>query len=612
LEWLERKIMKIKLSNYVAQRVAEFGVRHVFMVTGGGAMHLNHSLGSHPQLECIFNHHEQACAMAAEAYYRLNNQLAVVNVTSGPGGTNAITGVYGAWTDSVGMLVLSGQVKYQTTVRSTNMALRQYGDQELDIEELVRPITKYCVMVSDPKMIRYHLEKAMFLATTGRPGPCWLDIPLDVQGAQIETDDLVAFDPAELDMPWKQTDLVEASRQILEKIKQAKRPVIFAGGGVRLSGQYDAFVALIERLGIPIVTGWNAHDAIWNANPCYVGRPGTVGDRGGNFTVQNADLLLVLGSRLNIRQVSYNWASFARAAFKIWIDVDLLEMQKPTVKADLAIHANLGDLLPVLAQQAAQVGSNAGINANPEHQAWLAWCKDRQQRYPVVLPEYWENERVNPYCFMEALFKQLPENQIVISANGTACVTSFQVADLKPGQRLWTNSGCAAMGYDLPGAIGACKASGGKTVISLAGDGSIMMNLQELQTIVGNNLPIKIFILNNSGYVSIFQTHRNFFNGVEVGAGPKSGVNFPDFGKLSIAFGLPYQRCANHAELTAGIAATLATDGPAVCEIMLDENQIFAPKLASKQLPDGTMVSPPLEDLAPFLSPEEMRGNMLI
>ena len=596
--------MKIKLSNYVAQKVVEHGIRHVFMVTGGGAMHLNHSLGTHKELECVFNHHEQASAMAAEAYYRLTNQLPLVNVTSGPGGTNAITGVYGAWTDSIGMLVLSGQVKYETTVRSTGLHLRQYGDQELYIEELVRPVTKYCAMVTEPESIRYHVEKALYLATAGRPGPCWLDIPLDVQGTQIESEKLRGFDAAELDEPWKRTDLNAASAAILDKVAAAKRPVVFAGGGVRLSGQHEAFIRLMDNLGIPVVTGWNAHDAIWDAHPNYVGRPGTVGDRAGNFAVQNADLLLILGSRLNIRQVSYNWKSFAREAYKIWVDVDVLELQKPSVKADMPVLASLTDLLPRLAAQR--------YTTTQAQKEWLAWCKERQRRYPVVRPEYWNNERVNPYCFMKMLFDQLGEDQIVVSGNGTACVASFQAGELKRGQRLWTNSGCAAMGYDLPAAIGACKGSGDKSVVCLAGDGSIMMNLQELQTIVGNHLPIKIFILNNSGYSSIFQTHRSFFGGVEVGAGPKSGVTFPDFGRLSEGFGLPFRRCVCHKEMALAIAGTLAVDGPAVCEVMLDEDQPFAPKLGAKQLPDGRIVSPPLEDLSPFLSREELKENMVI
>lgn len=568
-------------------------------------MHLNHSFGSHKQIGCIFNHHEQACAIGAEAYYRLTNRLPVVNVTSGPGGTNAITGVYGAFVDSIGMIIISGQVKFETTVRSTGLPLRQYGDQELDIEELVRPITKYCVMVTDPQTIRYHIEKAFYLATSGRPGPCWLDIPLDVQASKIDPDTLKGFDPAELDEPWKKTDLAIASRDILAKIATAKRPVVFAGNGVRLSGQHGAFLKLIDKLGIPVVTGWNAHDAVFDAHPTYVGRPGSLGDRGGNFVVQNSDCLLILGSRLNIRQVSYNWKSFAREAYKIWVEIDETEMNKPSVKADMPILASLTDLLPVLA-------ATPYPGPTEPHKIWLAWSKDKQARFPAVLPEYWHNQLVNPYCFMKALFDELPEDQIVVTGNGSACVTSFQAATLKPGQRLWTNSGCATMGYDLPAAIGACTASGGRPIVCLAGDGSIMMNLQELQTIVGNKLPVKIFILNNNGYVSIFQTHRNFFNGVEIGGGPKSGVSFPDFESLSKAFGFPYMRCARHDAMAAAIQETMSIEGPAVCEVMLDENTIFAPKLGAKQLPDGRIVSPPLEDLSPFLPRDQFRESMII
>jgi acetolactate synthase-1/2/3 large subunit len=595
----------MKLSDYIAQKVVEYGIKHVFMVTGGGAMHLNHSLGTHKDLECIFNHHEQACAMGAEAYYRLSNRLALVNVTSGPGGTNTITGVYGAFVDSIGILVISGQVKFETTVRSTGLPLRQYGDQELDIEELVRPVTKYCVMVTEPGLIRYHLEKALYLATSGRPGPVWLDIPLNVQAAQIDPDTLIGFDPAELTEPWKSTDLVGASKAILEKISNAKRPVILAGGGVRLSGEHEAFIQLVDKLGIPVVTGWNAHDAIWNAHPNYIGRPGTIGDRAGNFAVQNADLLLILGSRLNIRQVSYNWKTFAREAYKIWIDIDENELKKPTVLADMPVLASLSDLLPVLLDQ-------AYLGVTKEHQEWLTWNKKRQQSYPVVLPEYWHNDRVNPYCFMQALFQQLPEGQNIVAANGSACVISFQAAELKPKQRLWTNSGCASMGYDLPAAIGACIASGKEPTVCLAGDGSIMMNLQELQTMVGLQLPIKLFILNNSGYVSIFQTQRNFFNGDEVGAGPKSGVSLPNFERLSAGFDIPFVKCSNHQEMAHKIAEVMAITGPVICEVIIDEEQSFQPKLSSKQLADGRIVSPALEDLSPFLSREELNENMII
>ena len=598
---------KLKLSNWVAEQLVAHGIRDVFMLTGGGAMHLNHSIGTDSRLTTTFCHHEQALAMAAEAYCRLTNRLAVVNVTSGPGGTNAITGVYGAFVDSIGMLVISGQVKIETTVRSTGLSLRQYGDQELDIEELVRPITKYAHMVTDPRSIRYHLEKAIYLAQTGRPGPVWLDIPLDVQAATIDPDDLLpGFDPAELDEPWKATDLAAAADAILARLQAAERPVVFAGGGVRISGAHADFLALIDKLGIPVVTGWNAHDVIWNDHPLYCGRPGSIGDRPGNFTVQNADCLLVLGSRLNIRQVSYNWTSFARAAYKIWVDIDPLELKKPTVTPDMPVVADLKGLLPAL---------NAVPYPGPSdaHREWLAWARDRAPRFPIVLPEYRHNQVCHPYVAMEALFDRLAEDDIIVTGNGSACVVSFQTANLKRGQRLWTNSGCATMGYDLPAAIGVCAATGRKQrVICLAGDGSIMMNLQEMQTIAGYGLPVKVFLLNNNGYVSIFQTHRNFFNGVEVGGGPKSNVTFPDFGRLATAFGFGYSRIARHDDLADGIAAALATDGPVLCEIVIDENATFAPKLAAKQHPDGRITSPALEDLSPVLPREVMRENMII
>ena len=596
--------MGIKLSDYVAQKVYELGVRHVFMVTGGGSMHLNHSLGTNSNLECIFNHHEQASAMAAESYYRLTNQIALVNVTSGPGGTNTITGVYGAWTDSIGMVVISGQVKYETTVRSTSLPLRQYGDQELDIERVVKPITKYAVMVTDPNMIQYHLEKAFYLATSGRPGPCWIDIPLDIQGTKIDLNSMPKFDPSEIEQPRENSNLINDCRFILDAISQAKYPVIYAGGGIRLSGAHDEFIKVVEKLGIPIVTGWNAHDVIWNSHNLYIGRPGTVGDRAGNFAVQNADLLLILGNRLNIRQVSYNWKSFAQKAYKIWVDIDPVELKKPTVQPNMSVIADLAMFLPILSKL-------PFVKGGKKHQEWLKWCKDRSERYPVVLPEYWLSDKINPYCFIETLFSKLKEDEVVVTADGTACVVGFQAASLKPGQRFWTNSGCASMGYDLPAAIGACIGNQRNSVVCIAGDGSIMLNLQELQTIVGNQLPIKIFLLNNSGYASISQTHKNFFNGVDVGCGPDSGLSFPDFSKISQAFGIPYTNCNGYRKLDTKIESTLKINGPAICEVFLDKDQPFSPKLSSKQMPDGSIVSPNLEDMFPFLTKEELRDNTL-
>jgi len=594
----------IRVADYVAQTLVKYGIGDVFLVTGGGAMHLNDAFGRCEGLDYTCCHHEQSCAMAAESYYRLTNRLAAVNVTTGPGGTNAITGVYGAWTDSIGMIVISGQVKWETVVRSTGLPLRQLGDQELDIVKLVEPITKYAVMVSDPQSIRYHLERALFLATSGRPGPCWLDIPMNIQGAKIDPDSLKGYDPQEDEIKYSTQNLDSLSQEIISRLKMAKRPVIYAGSGIRLSRSHSEFLKLVELWQIPIVTAWNAHDLIWNDHPYYVGRPGTIGDRAGNFAVQSSDLLIVLGSRLNIRQVSYNWENFATRAYKIIVDVDELELQKPTVKADLPVHADLKDLLPRL----------LSLNFEPiqEHQNWLDWCLVRKNKYPTVLPEYWLTEKpVNPYCFGEKLFAQLLPDEIVVTGDGTACVTTFQAAHIKKGQRLYTNSGCASMGYDLPAAIGACIGNGKKRVICIAGDGSIQMNLQELQTIAGYQLPIKIFILNNQGYHSIRQTQQNFFPDNIVGCGPESGVTFPDFAKLSDAYGIPYRLCDNHKDLEQAIRDTIESDGAQICEVFLDLNQAFAPKLSSRRLEDGTMVSSPLEDLSPFLDRDELLGNII-
>jgi acetolactate synthase-1/2/3 large subunit len=414
------------------------------------------------------------------------------------------------------------------------------------------------------------------------------------------------FDPSELAEPWKQTDVASAAAAIIYRLRQAERPVVFAGGGVRISGSHEKFLELIERLGIPVVTGWNAHDVIWDDHPLYCGRPGTVGDRGGNLVTQNADFLLILGSRLNIRQVSYNWTSFARAAFKAWVDIDPIELKKPTVKPDLPVCADLKDIIPALIEAAPEAPTD-------KQKQWLDWARDRRPRFPVVLPEYRDHEPCHPYVAMEALFGALDQDDVIVTGNGSACVVGFQTAEIKRGQRLWTNSGCATMGYDLPAAVGVCAARGpDKRVICIAGDGSIMMNLQELQTISGYGFPVKIFLLNNNGYVSIFQTHRNFFNGVEVGGGPKSNVTFPEFRKVAEAFGLAYSRAAKHDQLEAAIRSALEAPGPALCEIFIDETVPFAPKLGAKQHPDGRITSPPLEDLSPFLPREVLRENMII
>lgn len=595
--------MKVKVSDYVVQRLVESGITDVFMLTGGGAMHLNDSFGKHLGMRKTFFHHEQSCAIAAESYYRLTNRLPVINVTTGPGGTNAITGVYGAWVDSIGMIVVSGQVKWETVIRSAGLPLRQLGDQEVDIVRLVESITKYAVMITDPQAVLYHLERALHLAVAGRPGPVWLDIPMNVQGAYIDPDTLIGYDSKE-DKIIYETKLDEVCDEILHRLERAERPVILAGSGVWLSGRHQQFIQLIEKLKVPVTTAWNSNDLVSNDNPYYAGRPGTVGDRSGNFTVQNADFLLVLGCRLNIRMIGYNWDAFARDAFKVMIDIDANELKKPTVSPDLPVHADLRDVLPKL------LAMNYTLSIH--HSKWLEWCQERRQRYPVVQPEYWQSSAVNNYCFVQALFGELGENDIVITANGAAAVVTFQAAIIKKGQRLYHNSGSAPMGYDLPAAIGACIASGGKRIICIAGDGSIQLNLQELQTIVGYELPIKLFILNNDGYLSIKQTQQNYFNGRFVGCDPGSGVTFPDFGRLAAAYDIPYHACRTHDEMRQAIRTTLAGDGPQICELFLDLDQGFAPKLASRQLADGRIVSPALEDMFPFLPRDELKQNMFI
>lgn len=592
--------MKQKISEYIADFLAQKGVKHIFTVTGGGAMHLNDALGHHKTLQCIYNHHEQASAIAAEGYARLTGNIAGLCVTSGPGGTNAITGVVGGWLDSIPMFVVSGQVKRETTLWATDVPLRQLGDQEYNIVDSVRPMTKYAVMVTDPSEIRYHLEKAWFLANNGRKGPVWIDVPLDVQAAIIETDELNGINPETLEKQENPLYDKDLTSQIIQKIATAKRPVVFAGSGIRLAGAQELFVQLIEALQIPVVTAWNAHDVLWDEHPLYCGRPGTVGTRGGNFIVQNSDLLLVLGCRLNIRQISYNYRDFAPNAFKIIVDIDQNELKKPTVKADLPIWANVKDVMEDLLRH--NLSANVG-----NHKEWLQWGRDINARFPAVLPEYLKNDTpVNPYVFIDRMSDELNSEDKMICGNGSACVVTFQAAKIKKGQRLFTNSGCAAMGYGFPAAIGACVATNGKRVICIDGDGSFQMNLQELQTVVYNQFNLKIIYLNNNGYHSIRQTQTNLFKGRPlVGVSDGNGVSFPDMQKVASAYGIPHVKISSHADIHPNIRKVLDTEGPMFCEVIIDPSQNFEPKLSSKVLPDGKIVSPEIDDMFPFISREE-------
>lgn len=640
--------MRIKVSNYIAQLLVEHEISHVFTVTGGGAMHLNDGLGHQEGLTCIYNHHEQACAIAAESYARINNKIAAVCVTTGPGGTNAITGVVGGYLDSIPMLILSGQVRYDTTARSTGLNLRAMGDQEFDITKAVCAMTKYCEMIVDTAKIRYCVEKALYIAQTGRPGPCWLDIPVDIQGSYIETEDQAGFDcEAYLREHQKELPSVveeETVSSVLSKIKEAKRPVFYAGNGIRIAGGHAVFERVAEKLNIPVVTAWDSIDAIYDTHPLYVGRGGIMGDRAGNFAVQNSDLILAVGNRLSIRQVGYHVETWAREAFVIMVDADAEEMKKPVLHCEMPIHADAKDFLEKLEKALNKTEETVWF----QQEEWLSICRKWKETYPVVQKKHYQKQPfVNVYAFIKELSSRLWENQITVVGNGSACVVGSHGYVIKKGQRFIINSAIASMGYDLPAAIGACVAeygnqalrraqptvdaqgnpivleekktaedrqdTGKHDIILVTGDGSIQMNLQELQTIIHHRMPIKIFLINNNGYHSIRQTQSNFFGEPLVGVGYDSGdLSFPDMEKLAGAYGYPYIRITENEQLGERIEQTLAEKGPIICEIMVSMDQKFEPKSASKRLEDGSMISPPLEDLAPFLDREELAENMLI
>lgn len=597
--------MKVKVSDYIADFLVDNGIDTMFMITGGGAMHLDDSFGHKKELHCVFNHNEQGCSIAAEAYTRLTNKLSAVCVTSGPGGTNALTGVLGAWLDSIPMFVISGQVKRETTTWSTDVPVRQIGDQEYQIVKSVEPMTKYAYMVVEANEIAYHLEKALYLCKNGRGGPVWLDIPLDIQAAIVETDDLIHFNMEECigELPPRVDDkLVE---EIVEKIKSAKRPIILAGTGIRLGDARQEFLQVIDKLQIPVVTAWNAHDVLWDTHPLYVGRPGTVGTRGGNFALENADLVLTLGCRLNIRQISYNYKDWAKNAYRIVVDIDKHELDKPTIFPDVKVHADVKDFLQVMLKVPYTVEKS-------RHMEWLEFCKRINEKYPAVLPEYFEKEKpINPYVFMKKLFDNLDEDETVVTGNGSACVISFQTAQIKKSTRLFTNSGCASMGYGLPAALGACIARNGKRVICLDGDGSLMMNLQEMQTVRYNNCNLKLFVLNNNGYHSIRQTQNNLFKNGLVGVCDGNGVSFPPFNKVADTFGFRYFKMDTLDCIETVLAEALEAEGPVLCEVILDDSQNFEPKLSSKVLPDGKIVSPPIDDMFPFLDRKEYEANKI-
>jgi acetolactate synthase-1/2/3 large subunit len=586
----------MRVSEQIANWLVKQGIEQVFTVTGGGAMFLNQALGGHPKLQCTFMHHEQACAMAAEGYARISGRPAVVMLTTGPGSINALNGVYGAFTDSIPMIVISGQTKRETCLSFYDLPqLRQLGDQEGPTIAMASPVCKFAHLVRSEQDLETVLPKALVEATTGRPGPIWLDIPLDIQQSTA----LINIPDPQLSQISDHSHLRSACRQILEKLQSSHRPLILGGTGVRLSKMEGRLLKLIERLGIPLATAWT-HDLIASDHPLFAGRPGTIGTRAGNFCVQNADFILVMGSRLNIRQTSYNWDSFARNAWVAQVDIDPAEWKKPTVKVDFGVEADLSDFLDVLENELSDFSL-------PKYQSWAEWCQEMGTTYSA-LNEHRQppNRPLNPYVIVDRIFKQMRPDDIVATGNASACILPFQVGTLKRDQRMFSNSGSASMGYDLPAALGAAaaaRATGSCRVICFAGDGSLQMNIQELQTLKTTALNVVVIVLNNRGYLSISQTHENFFGRV-IGATPESGIEFPDFAAVARAYGLKSASIASEEDM-AHLDELLKEDGPLLIDLHVDPRQEFMPRIKSRVDENGKFFTPELDDMYPFLPEEE-------
>ena len=630
--------MKMKLSDFVADFLVENNIKNGFTVVGGGAMHLNDSFGHKDGLDILYCHHEQACSIAAEAYARLNNKPALVNVTTGPGGINALNGVVSAYLDSLPMIVISGQVRYDTSIayakKYDKANLRSLGDQEFNIVDTVKTMTKYAVLIENPDDIKYHLERALYLSTHGRMGPVWIDIPVDFQAAIIDTDNLKSYiGTKENSEDISNNEVADFNdkkiKEVLDILKNAKRPIIYAGYGIRLSGGYEVFRRVIDKLNIPVVTYWNAIDLIETDNRLYVGRGGNMGDRAGNFAVENADVILAIGTRLSIRQVGYNYKEWAKNAKVIMVDIDKEEFKKHTIHVDVAIHSDAKlflEALDVVANAnlvgddilSSCVGANAcrartcmGEHCEP---SWLTTCNNWKEKYKVVDIDKYNKKKdfVNVYAFIDYLSKSLPKGSLTAVSNGACCVVGSQSFYIKDGTRFHNNSATASMGYGLPASVGACISNNKNETYCLEGDGSIMMNLQELQTIVTNKLPIKVFLINNEGYHSIRITQGNLFKEhTKVGIGEESkDLSFPKFEKIANAFGIKYMSAHTDDEMKKVVEEAIKESGPLFVEIFTDKEQVWEPKSSAKKLPDGTLVSPPLYDMEPFLPEEELKANL--
>ena len=591
-----------KVSDIVTSYLASLGVDVVFMLPGGGSMHLVDSLGREPRLSYVVNLHEQACAIAAEAYGQFTNHLGVALVTTGPGGTNALTGVAAAWLESTPCIFISGQVKRDDL--KSDRGVRQFGFQEIDIVSMTQSVTKYSVTITDPNRILYHLQKAYYLATSGRPGPVWLDIPLDVQGAQVDEKELLSFD-----IKSKATNpqhLLKPVLRTIELLNSSVRPVVLVGNGVRLARAESKLATVLERLNVPVLTTWKALDLFPDNDRLFCGSPGAIGQRGANFVQQNSDWILTLGARLDLGQTGYSHEGFARSAKKIVVDVDPAEIQKLNTEVSVPVASDVGDFLEELNRQSAAI-------KDVDRRSWLKQCKGWKDKYPVILPEYWSyTDGVSLYVLVDVLSELLKDGDVIVPGSSGACSeVTMQAFRIRSHVRVLNSQGLGAMGFGIPAAIGACLASGKHPTVCIDGDGGFWMNIQDLETVRRLDLPVKFFVLNNDGYGSIRATQNSHFGGALTGAGPNSGLTLPSIRDVCSAFGIQVFRLEHHTDIRERVRAILANPGPAVCEVMVSPKQATAPRLSSSRQPDGRMVSRPLEDLAPFLDRKELKENML-
>lgn len=595
----------MRVVDYIANFIHDkLEIEKVYMLTGGGAMFLNDSVAKHPKLEAVCNHHEQACAMASVGHAKYTNGFSVSILTTGCGATNAITGLLDAWQDNTKCLFISGQVKKKETSYNSNTELRQFGIQEANIVSIVSSISKYSIMINDPNEIAYHLEKACFIAKSGRPGPVWIDIPLDVQGATIEVKKLRHFDPLEIKEEVSENKILGNRIETLQELlKKAKRPIILAGNGIRLAGATEDFKKFVSKYEIPVVASYLATDLIPCNNPLYIGPVGIKGDRAANFAMQNSDLVIAIGNRLSVGVTGFEYELFAREAKLVVVDIDPKEHKKNTVRIDHFINDDAKAFL----QKAC---SNLTLKKTDDE--WKRKVLHWKNKWSVNSTNYPNDKcKINKYTFVQFLNRHLKDDSVVVSDAGSAYYVTSQALSTKNNQRYITSGAQADMGYTLPAAIGVATAKNGE-VIAITGDGSLQLNIQELQTIAHYQYPIKLFVWNNNGYLSIRTTQRKFFEGRFIGTDPKSGVSLPNLQKIAEAYGIKFYRVDKVNELDSALKEVLSKNEPIICEVMCVEDQEVIPTTSSFKKPDGVMVSKPIEDMYPFLDREEFLKEMIV